>query len=197
MPDLMHNITDGHARGWSFTPLLGKAPIWRGWQSAPRENLYDALMWGRHNNIGLRTGQASGGIIVIDVDPAGDIEPLGLPPTVTVATGRPGGRHYYFRHDGDVGNSAGKLGEHIDTRGNGGQVVFPGSVHPETGVMYDWVNGFEPWAIEVAELPDHIADMLEPRMVVDGPRRPSKHAPCRTLEVSFRFPLLAGVTDRG
>ncbi len=42
------------------------------------------------------------------------------------------GRHYYFRApDAPLGNTAGKLGEGIDTRGIGGYVIAPGSVLPD------------------------------------------------------------------
>lgn len=52
-----------------------------------------------------------------------------LPLTVTVLTGG-GGRHLYFLYPGQlVPNSAGKLGEGLDIRGDGGYVVVPPSVH--------------------------------------------------------------------
>lgn len=87
-------------------------------------------------NVGVRTGSASG-LVVIDVDPGhgGDVTldeleavhgalPLGR----TVRTGS-GGRHLYFRHPGGVvRNDAGRvLGKGIDLRGDGGYVVAPPS----------------------------------------------------------------------
>ena len=41
-----------------------------------------------------------------------------------------------------------------------GQVVFPGSVHPDTRRRYAWADGLEPWNIEITELPGHIIDRL-------------------------------------
>jgi len=146
--------------GWSFTPLDGKRPVLKRWQSSPRETLEQALAWAAKGNVGLRTGRSSG-IVVIDVDPGGDIEPFGLPGTVTVLTGREGAFHLYFRHDRPLGNSSKKLGPHIDVKADGGQVVFPGSVHPDTGVTYTWAEGHEPWNVELAELPAHIVELLE------------------------------------
>ena len=105
--------------GFSFVALDGKRPTQAGWQSRARESLDEALAWADAGNIGLRTGQASGGIIVIDVDSGGDVGGLNLPATVTAVTGS-GGMHYYFRSDQHVGNSVGRLGEHIDVRGDGG-----------------------------------------------------------------------------
>jgi len=167
--DLAANIRYGHGLGWSFTPLSGKRPVRKGWQSEPRESLEQALAWAGKGNVGLRTGRVSG-TIVIDVDPGGDIEPLGLPGTVTALTGRPGAFHLYFRYDEPLGNSSGKLGPNIDVKADGGQVVFPGSVHPDTGAVYAWAEGYEPWAVELAELPAHIVELLA------APDRPKQAA---------------------
>ena len=68
----------------------------------------------------------------------------------------------YFRCTEPLPNSAGKLAPAVDTRGDGGQVVYPGSIHPDTGVPYEWAEGLEPWSVPIAELPDHIFDLLAP-----------------------------------
>ncbi len=114
----------------------GKHPTDKAWQQGPPltpEEIHNAWSGWRagHNNVGLRTGQASG-LFVLDVDSGGDesLAALGaLPTTYTVRTGS-GGRHYYFRMpEGEpLGNSAGRLGKGLDTRGEGGFVVAPPSV---------------------------------------------------------------------
>jgi len=173
---LAENVRDGHLREWSFTPLNGKRPILKRWQAEPRETLEQALAWAARGNVGLRSGRSSG-IVVIDVDPGGDIEPLDLSGTVMVRSGRPGALHLYFRHDGPLGNSAGKLGPHIDVKADGGQVVFPGSIHPDTGAVYAWVEGHEPWNVEIAELPAHIVELLaspaHQKQASAGPAQPA------------------------
>jgi hypothetical protein len=151
-------VTECYRLGFSFTPLAGKKPTLNNWPALPRETEADALAWDA-GNIGIRCGAASGGLIVIDVDAGGDVAALGLPETVTARTGG-GGFHYFFKCAQPLKNTAGKLGLHIDTRGDGGQVVAPGSIHPETGVMYEWVDGREPWSIAVADLPQAIAERL-------------------------------------
>jgi len=176
---LAASVEDGHGRGWSFTPLSGKKPIAKGWQSAPRETPEQALEWAGQGNVGLRTGRTSG-VVVIDADPGAGLGSLGLPETVTALTGRPGAKHFYFSYDGALGNSSGKLGPHIDVKADGGQVVFPGSVHPETGAIYTWTEGHAPWEMELAELPAHVVEALttpvEPRQSATPPppkfRRP-------------------------
>jgi len=160
----------------SFTPLDGKRPILKGWQSAPRESLEQALAWAAQGNVGLRTGQASGGMVIIDVDPGGDATPLGLPLTARARTGRPGARHIYTRTDRPIRCTSKKLGPHIDVKADGGQVVFPGSVHPDTGVLYQWEEGFEPWNVGIAELPPHIVELLESPEPA-GPASEHHHGP--------------------
>ena len=95
-------------------------------------------------NIGIATGEVAG-FFVVDVDgqegeaSLRDLEVANgeLPPTVEVITGR--GRHLYFRigeHEMPR-NSAGAIGVGIDTRGTGGYVMAPPSVHP-SGRKYEW-----------------------------------------------------------
>jgi Bifunctional DNA primase/polymerase, N-terminal/Primase C terminal 1 (PriCT-1) len=95
------------------------------------------------NNIAIATGPASG-IFVVDVDGLDAEATLraleavhgALPATVEVITTR--GRHIYFKWPQEpVRNSAGKIGPHIDVRGDGGYVLSPPSIHP-SGRRYSW-----------------------------------------------------------
>ena len=95
------------------------------------------------SNVAIATGPASG-IFVVDVDgldaEAGlrqlEAEHGALPATVEVITAR--GRHIYFRWPQEpVRNSAGKIGTHIDVRGDGDYVLCPPSIHP-SGRRYSW-----------------------------------------------------------
>ncbi|MGB2824568.1 MAG: bifunctional DNA primase/polymerase, partial [Phycisphaerae bacterium] len=154
---LAQNVQYGYDLGWSFTPLNGKRPKLKSWQDRPRETLEKALAWAARGNVGLRTGRASG-VVVIDVDPGADISELALPGTVTALTGRPGAFHLYYLCDEPLGNSSGKLATHVDVRADGGQVVFPGSVHPDTDALYAWAEGYEPWNVEIESLPAHVLE---------------------------------------
>ena len=106
---LAANVRLGHEQGWSFTPLAGKRPTLEGWQKRPRETLEGALAWAAQGNVGLRTGQASG-VVVIDVDPGGDVSGLDLPGTVTALTGRPGAYHLYYLCDRPLGAGCARRG---------------------------------------------------------------------------------------
>jgi len=160
--DLLREVQHGIERGWAFTPLNGKVPIRKSWQTEPPIPL--AQLQKHRGNIGLRTGEVSGGIVVIDVDDPAAMEDLAerLPQTVEVETGS-GKRHLYYAYNKPLSNSVGKLLPGIDVRADGGQVVFPGSIHPETGQPYRWANGMSPDEIELARLPGWIVDALTPK----------------------------------
>lgn len=78
-----------------------------------------------------------------------------VPETFTVRSPS-GGRHLYFI--GELGPSASKLAEHVDTRGSGSHVLLPPSVY-----------GGHPYTVEKdvdpAELPGWIADRVKRRAV--------------------------------
>lgn len=159
---------------------MGKRPLLKAWQKRPRETLREVLDWASRGNLGLRTGRISG-VVVIDLDEGGDTDPLGLPPTVTVRSGG-NGTHFYYRYAGPLGNSAGKLGPHIDVRADGGQVVFAGSVHPETGRAYEWEPGRSPGEIPLADLPPQIIERLRTK---DPAERATSLSP-RPLKIACR-----------
>lgn len=102
-----------------------------GFKDAEREPDRIARLWGLYPGelIGLATGEASG-ISVLDVDQKHIKGALWwrqhcsrLLPTLTYET-RSGGLHLYFRHADGVRNSQGKLCEGIDTRGQGGYIIY-------------------------------------------------------------------------
>ena len=172
-----------------------KHPVDTGWQSAPAPTGADiAAMYARRpwaHNVGILTGRPSG-LLVLDVDPeAGGAVSLAelvaangeLPATYTVRTGS-GGRHYYFTMpDFPVGNSAGRLGPGLDTRGDGGQVVAPPSRS---------VKG--PYSVEVdapvAEAPGWLLDRLRPAERPAAPEPAAAAAPSsRYVATAVRYEL--------
>lgn len=133
-------------------------------------------------NVGLRTGAASG-LVVVDIDPEhGGDDSLGrlvrehgeLPDGRVVRTGS-GGRHLYFRHPGGVvRNDAGRrLGPGLDVRGDGGYVIAPPSLHASGGQYRVASRG-----AELPELPDWLLDQLRrvetPRSSVAREWRPDR-----------------------
>ncbi|MHA5050280.1 bifunctional DNA primase/polymerase [Streptomyces sp. SD15] len=126
-------------------------------------------------NVGIATGPS--GLVVVDLDmpkrktnstadtPSGvttftalcERAGQAVPTTRTVRTAS-GGFHLYFTTPPGVrlGNTAGRLGKHIDTRGWGGYVVAPGSI-TRTGA-YAVVDDTAP-----VPLPDWLYTLLTPR----------------------------------
>lgn len=164
--------------GWQFAPHtgrdVGKAPVSRlvrnGLNDATRDPDVVREWWQKapSANIGVRTGPESG-IFVIDIDgDKGGFEMLAqlehveepLPETITAITGG-GGEHRLFAYPADVllRNSAEKLGGGIDTRGAGGYIVAPPSLHI-SGRRYQWDAGAHPDEMQPASVPQWVIDRL-------------------------------------
>lgn len=95
------------------------------------------------------TGRASMGVLVARQGQ--------LPKTCAQKTGS-GGYHFYFAANGqEVRNSASQLEPGLDIRGDGGYVIFPTSIHPDTGLPYMWVRGLSILEIEPVTAPDWLA----------------------------------------
>lgn len=164
-PMLVEEAARGHARGWRYTPLAGKRPTLDAWTSRPPASLEETLAWAAQGNLGVRTGPASG-VVVIDID-AGKtpFTPDDYPATVTARTGGGGWHLYYALPAGEtIGNSPKVWGLPlgIDIRGDGGQVVAVGSIHPDTGNLYTWMEGRSPDEIALAPFPLRRRSALAP-----------------------------------
>jgi hypothetical protein len=122
-------------------------------------------------NIGLAAGAA---FWVLDVD-YGGWEATGpdgadsfalltkrygrLPETVQQCTGG-GGWQYLFQPDERIGNGVRFL-PGLDTRGAGGYVVAPPSIHP-SGNTYRWRRGHAPGDLPLAPAPEWLVRLAEP-----------------------------------
>jgi len=113
-------------------------------------------------NVGLRTGQDSG-TLVLDIDGLKGKESMqnkDLPPTWVAHTRR--GHHYYFKWldtlDKVPTTKVGIL-PGVDTRGNGGYVVAPPSLYYD-GAKYKWEKGGEVFNSPLATPPAWLVDIL-------------------------------------
>ncbi|MEA3225831.1 MAG: bifunctional DNA primase/polymerase, partial [Planctomycetota bacterium] len=173
---------DYATRGWRVFPLSPRSKVptagSRGFKDATTDPDTIREWWTRwpDANIGIATGQESG-LWVLDADDADSLadiieENAPLPATVSQQT-RPGRRQILFRAPVGIplGNRTrlnGRAG--IDTRGEGGYIVAPPSIHPDTGEPYRWTEGLAPGESELSEVPDWLLDFVrhdEPR-----PRQP-------------------------
>jgi hypothetical protein len=171
-------------RGMAVFPLVPgrKVPaVERDWEhEATTDHLAIARTW-RHApyNIGVAAGQS--GLLVVDLDQpktTADLAPepwrtrgatngadvlalaaadhdASIPATYTVVTPS-GGQHVYYRQPTghQLGNSAGRIGWKIDTRGHGGYIVGAGSITNHG--RYQASNTTPPQA-----LPDWITNALD------------------------------------
>ena len=131
------------AEGYSVIRLNGKKPIEKHWeQYSHTKRPFEGIGFRTGENAGIACGPASS-LIVLDIDneelfrAAAQKQDWTVPDTHIIRTGS-GGTHYYFRYPLDgkhYGNRSFK-DYGFDIRGAGGQVVAPGSVHPDTGNLY-------------------------------------------------------------
>ena len=148
------------------TPLAGKKPLLKGWQNIPLEEsrsvTISALEKGSANNFGIVTGKVSD-IVVIDIDKRGGgidswlklIKGKQLEETFVVETGS-GGYHIYYQWDPRLASCRRITEWSIDFKSDGGQVVAPGSIHPDTGKVYSVVYGYIDDNIVLATFPEFL-----------------------------------------
>lgn len=155
----------------------GKHPLTRnGCLEATAASEQVAYWWpeGSPWNIGLATGAPSRSYVV-DLDGDAGLESwgnlvtrYGAPPNgLGVVTGG-GGSHLYFAlADGEtLPNTHWKLGRGIDTRGTGGYVLAPPSLHA-SGRRYQWAT-----SLPMPPLPDWIRQLVTPRIAT--PQAPAR-----------------------
>ena len=137
--------------GWYVFPCIGKEPLGttHGFLSATRDEKVIRFWWENHpeRNIAIATGTDFSGLVVIDIDDKNgkcgsavlrdwELEHGELPETVTAISGS-GGTHYYYYTSKPI-KSKQDIMEGIDIRANGGYIIAPPSIHPDTGRPYMW-----------------------------------------------------------
>lgn len=146
---MIEEARDLYNQGYSLIPLIGKKPI-KGffWENFQRERASSSQIeeWFKEPfNIGVICGKISG-IVVLDIDPRnGGVVSDWLnkfPTDRYVLTGN-GGAHLYYRHPGGVVENV-HPAPGVDVKGDGGYVVAPPSIHPDTKRTYVWVSRGEP-----------------------------------------------------
>ncbi|HEX5742009.1 MAG TPA: bifunctional DNA primase/polymerase [Pilimelia sp.] len=148
--------------------------------------------------LAIRTGTPSG-LAVVDIDPrnGGTLLPDLMPPTACVRTGG-GGWHLYYRHPGVplAAKVAGVPG--VDIKSDGGYVVAPPSIHPDTGRAYQWV----PSDRDIDEMPPSLLTACRPRTAAPA-RHTTTYTPATTSpttpgggRISYPHRLLAALIKR-
>lgn len=153
-------------KGLAVFPLIprSKEPIYKGGFQKATTDPEIIRRWWRKNpdaNIGIATGQKSGGVFAIDYDKDEDkgidgcesareweLDNGELPDTARTITGRKG-YHDLFRSGRPIKTRA-KLHPGIDIRGDGGYIVAPPSIHPN-GNRYEWEQSIDEFGITEAD----------------------------------------------
>ena len=136
------------ARGWAPVPILfrEKRPVDDGWPSMRLTDADLVTHFSRPSNIGIILGEPSGWLVDVDLDCD---ETVALAATLfpsACAFGRASKRrsHLLFVAPGAktqrfIDPITGKM--LVEFRSTGGQTVFPGSTHKDTGETIEWEPG--------------------------------------------------------
>lgn len=152
--------------GMAVFPLVPKSKnpaTQHGFQNATTDPNQIEEWWGGNPNynIGIASGQMSGGIVVVDLDIDKEKGKYGnetlrewesehgqLPDTCRTITGR-GGYHLLYRADRKILCSINEE-KAVDIRGDGGYFVAPPSIH-ENGNRYEWEQDPQEFVLEQAD----------------------------------------------
>ena len=161
---------------WGFRvfPLKpgDKTPMINHWDKEATTDAATVKAWWQRwpdANIGIATGQGSGGLYVIDCDRHQDgvdgfltfknwEKSHGQFPATWVAWTGSNGAHVFFKDTEKHKNRAG-LKAGVDFRGDGGYIVAPPSLHPN-GTRYRWSDNFNPSKVDIAFADDTIKAFL-------------------------------------
>ena len=162
--------------GWMPIPIKGKVPVLSNWQFTTKDNAIPNITKGfiqrKANNLGIVTGKLSN-VVVVDVDRRENgmenwkafAEKNGIPLTFTVLTGS-GALHVYYQYDERMSSLHNGLikGKGIDFKTDAGQVVTPGSIHPETKEIYKIIDNGAYTAEQkpiIARMPNWLFDLIQ------------------------------------
>ncbi len=150
-------------RGWRVVPIpfKRKGPVIKGWPqltiSASEVDQY--FPTGKEQNIGVILGDASGGLVDIDLDcpEACDLADQYLPPTgAEFGHGDALRSHRLYYAVGSVKSCRVSIDRValLEMRANGCQTVFPGSIHPNGDPIVWATESIEPATIDHVVLSD-------------------------------------------
>lgn len=147
---MLEEVRKLYARGFSLLPLVGKRAALLEWESLQknRASLETVESWFKNGdrNVAIVTGKISG-IVCLDIDPkhGGNVAKYldRFPTDCYVLTGG-GGAHLYYRYPNHEVHNIQVEGKAVQWKGDGGYVVAPPSIHPDTKKVYRWVNDGEP-----------------------------------------------------
>lgn len=157
-----------------------KRPVitWKEWEDSLTPDAVFQKWYGkdgqhsRRHNMGLVTGNASGGVFCVDLDVNERSQAMEWwaklvlihannqePDTPSQRTGG-GGRQILFRAPAGYSPPTFKTNIGIDIRGQGGFMMCPPSLHA-SGREYVWEDGRAPYDVDIDEAPDWLIEAIE------------------------------------
>lgn len=170
----VHGYAD---KGWYVFPLSpGTKKPYEGfpWRDQSTDDPLQIAAWiARYPKCNWAVDCGKSGLTVVDIDPGADPN-LAFPKTFEVKTPR-GGKHLYYKGLGR--NSQSRLSPHVDTRGQGGYVLIPGS--QVNGRLYEVVDFSDP-----GPMPPELSDFIwRPREAILNPLTPL----CQDLDMPMNI----------
>jgi hypothetical protein len=183
-PTMLDHALAWAARGFRIFPLHpgAKVPLFDGWPDLASSDPAVIRAWWRDGLTGhvqpYNIGVCTSGVAVIDLDvkhgrngKLAFAQAGGRLDTLTVRTPT-GGEHLYCQPPHPVPNSAGKIAEGVDIRGERGYVIAPGSV--TSNGAYELVHDapvapLPPWVAERAGIVAPVARATAPAPDLDTP----------------------------
>ena len=119
---------------WTLIPLKGKQPFIADWQNLRRSHP-DAINADAACNIGVVLGNASGGLVDVDIDRKSALSlACAFLPRTGMVFGRKSKRRSHYLYTCEDAGSCKKWqdekGVVVELRANGGQTMVPPSIHP-------------------------------------------------------------------
>ena len=199
MSETLSIAVDYQRRGWQPLPIPtgAKAPVINGWQNFKTTDAELSKYFnGARQNIGVLLGKSSGNLVDVDLDSPETIAlaKFFLPKTGAIF-GRASKPNSHFLYVCDIpkiktfddpllvkskDKSEAEKARLVELRSNGGQTVFPGSVHP-SGEKIVWHLFDEPTEVAPAELQKAVARLASAALLTRYWREKTRHNLSRAL----------------
>jgi Protein of unknown function (DUF3987)/Bifunctional DNA primase/polymerase, N-terminal len=158
-------------RGWAVAVLRGKAATETGWQNVQHSEAdLVRIFANKKSNVGIRTGEVSGGLADVDLDcpEARALASTFLPPTPAKFGRKSTPRSHWFYRSTSPSFKAERLadpeyvkpeqpnpndhkGAIVELRGDNSQTMAPPSIHPDCGEQVTWnvdFSSIEPASVD-------------------------------------------------
>jgi hypothetical protein len=161
-------------RAYQVVPLDGKKPRIRKWTTSE----IPAHWFMTCDNIGLKLGQPSNGLVDVDLDcpEAVLLAPEFLPDTgMMFSRADSQSAHRFYRVTNPPATATIKFGGLVEVRSTGGQKMVPPSIHPDTDERLAWPVFGDPAQVELSYLCQQVGLLAAAALVLKHWTEPNRH----------------------